>query len=274
MFGRIAFSGLLLVLPAMLVPVTLAVLPVCEAQEASPQTIVASGGFRVQTDILYGTQTAPIQQSLTLFSSGVAYDISFDDRNQITMVDPQRSRIVLLNKSTKTQAAIDLLELQQFIESARKTAETSELATYLKGADKIAVTPGGVSVGDSVLQYQTTLQQPREPQMAQQYRQAADALILLNGWRSGMPPFARLSLNRVVAEQQSLPQEITRTTSSGKQTVVFRSLLHTNWRLSKDDERQLAEIGTMLVSFQKITAQEFFAEIDKKHAATPKVAGR
>ncbi|MCA9158363.1 MAG: hypothetical protein KDA72_08555, partial [Planctomycetales bacterium] len=113
----------------------------------------------------------------------------------------------------------------------------------------------------------------RDPQMAQQYAQAADALILLNGWRSGMPPFARLSFNRAVAEQQALPQEITRTTSSGKQTIVVRSLLHTNWRLSKDDERQIAEIGTMLVSFSPVTAPEFFAAINNQ-AAAPKVAGQ
>lgn len=274
MSGRIAFSGMLLGLSAMLAPTSNSLLPVCNAQEAAPQAVVApSAGFRVVTDVFFGTQKAPAQQSLTLFSAGVAYDISFDDPNQITMVDPQRSRIVLLNKATQTQTAIDLRELQQFIDSARKAAETSELATYLAGADKIVVTDDSVSVGDSVMQYQTSLQKPRDPQMAQQYAQAADALILLNGWRSGMPPFARLSFNRAVAEQQALPQEITRTTSSGKQTIVVRSLLHTNWRLSRDDERQIAEIGTMLVSFSPVTAPEFFAAISNQ-AATPKVAGQ
>ncbi len=273
MSGRIAFSGMLLGLSAMLVPTSNSLLNVCDAQEAEAQSIVAPApGFRVVTDVFFGTQKSPAQQSLTLFSAGVAYDISFDDPNQITMVDPQRSRIVLLNKATQTQTAIDLKELQQFIDSARKAAETSELATFLKGADKIAVTDDSVSVGDSVMQYQTSLQKPRDPQMAQQYAQAADALILLNGWRSGMPPFARLSFNRVVAEQQSLPQEITRTTSSGKQTIVVRSLLHANWRLSKDDERQLAEIGTMLVNFAQVTAPEFFEALNDQAAA--KVAGQ
>lgn len=238
----------------------------------------ATTGFRVVTDIFFGTKKEPAQQSLTLFSSGVAYDISFDDPNQITMVDPGRARIVLLNKSQQTQTAIDLNELQRFIDSARKAAETSELAEYLKGADKISVTDSGVSVGDSVLQYHTTLQQPREAYMAQQYAQAADAFQLLNGWRSGMPPFARLSLNRVVAEQQAIPQEITRTTSSGKgkHKDVVRCRLHTNWRLSKDDERQIADIGGMLVSYQQVTAAEFFAALGKPattaNAAAPGTA--
>ena len=289
MFGRIAFSGLLLALPGMLLPPShnssMVCMGVCVAQDPLAQTVApqltagATSGFRVVTDIYFGTGKEPAQQSLTLFSAGVAYDISFDDPNQITMVDPGRARIVLLNKAQQTQTAIDLNELQRFIDSARKAAETSELAEYLKGADKIAVTDSGVSVGDSVLEYHTTLQQPREPHMAVQYAQAADAFQLLNGWRSGMPPFARLSLNRVVAEQHAIPQEITRTTSSGsgKQKDVVRCRLHTNWRLSKDDERQIADIGNMLVNFQKVTPAEFFNALGKpsagKSSATANVAG-
>lgn len=284
MFGRIAFSGLLLALPVMLLPPSFNsskfCMGVCMAQDPLAQTSTpqptagATTGFRVVTDIYFGTKKEPAQQSLTLFSAGVAYDISFDDPNQITMVDPGRARIVLLNKSRQIQTAIDLNELQRFIDSARKAAETSELAEYLKGADKISVTDSGVSVGDSVLEYHTTLQQPREPHMAQQYAAAADAFQLLNGWRSGMPPFARLSLNRVVAEQHAIPQEITRTTSSGsgKHKDVVRCRLHTNWRLSKDDERQIVDIGNMLVNFQQVPPAEFFAALGKP-AATANAAG-
>lgn len=284
MFGRIAFSGLLLALPTMLFPPSfnssMVGMGVCVAQDPTVKTssaqpaVASTAGFRVVTDIYFGTKNEPAQQSLTLFSAGVAYDISFDDPNQITMVDPGRARIVLLNKSLQTQTAIDLNELQRFIDSARKAAETSELAEYLKGADKISVTDSGVSVGDSVLEYHTTLQQPREPHMAQQYAQAADAFQLLNGWRSGMPPFARLSLNRVVAEQHAIPQEITRTTSSGggKQKDVVRCRLHTNWRLSKDDERQIADIGSMLVNYKQVPPAEFFAALGKP-AATANAAG-
>ena len=143
----------------------------------------------------------------------------------------------------------------------------------LKGADRIAVEASGVSVGDSALQYQATLQKPREASMARQYAAYADALALLNGWQQALPPFARLSLNRVVAEQQALPEEITRTTSSGKQTDVVRCRLHTNGRLSKDDERQVAEIGRMLVSFETVTVPQFFQALSQTAPAI-QVAGQ
>lgn len=260
MFGQLAFSGMLVMFTAMIPVLTPGFSSTCLAQDtvAPPQA-----GFRVATDVFLGNQKEPAQQSLTLFSGGVAYDISYDDPNQITMIDPARDRIVLLNKSEKTQTSIDLKELHKYIESARKQAETSKLAAYLLGADKISVDNNLVTVGDSVLQYTSSLQQPRDEQMAQQYANAADALCLLNGKRFGIPPFARLSLNRVVAEQKSLPEEITRTTNNGKQTEIVRCRLLTNWRLSKDDEDRISEIGKMLVTFQAVSEPQFFAATDK-----------
>ncbi|MCA9132092.1 MAG: hypothetical protein KDA45_03025 [Planctomycetales bacterium] len=214
--------------------------------------------FRVVTDIFVSTQKEPVQQTLTLFSQGVAYDISFNDPNQITLVDPQRKRIVLLNKEQQIQTEIDLQQLHEFIDAARKQAESSDLAPYLQGAAQVQITDEGVTVGDRTLQYHSTLQEPREEPMAAQYAQVADALALLNG-RSGVPPFARLSLNRAVAEQKALPAEITRTIGSDSQPFVVRCKLHTNWRLSRDDEQKIAEIGKMLVNFEVVSATKFFA---------------
>lgn len=254
-------SGMLLVLTTMVINPAPILLENCAAQEAVAESATA---FRVETDIYFGDQKEPAQQSLTIFSGGVAYDISFDDPNQITLVDVSRGRIVLLNKQSRTQTSIDLKELQQYMQTARQQAASSPLAAFLRGADAIEEQAGKVLVGDQVLRYEASLQQPRDTQMAAQYAEVADALCLLNGWRSGVPPFARLSLNRVVAERQTLPEEITRTTSSNNQSEVVRCRLHANWRLSKDDEQQVAEIGTMLVSFKSISTPEFFAAVDKQ----------
>ncbi len=260
MSARWAQLGLL---PVLTTIITLSNVPShtrCDAQENLASSQVE---FRVVTDVFLGNQKEPAQQTLTLFSGGVAYDISFDDPNQISMVDVGRDRIVLLNKELQIQTSIDLKKLQQYIESARKQAETSDLAVYLHGAEQIEVVNSSVTVGDQVLRYQASLQQPRDEQMAQQYARTADALSLLNGWRSGLPPFARLSLNRVVAEQKSLPEEITRTTSGNQKTEVVRCRLHANYRLSTEDKQQVTEIGKMLVSFRSVGEQEFFSATGK-----------
>lgn len=260
MSGRWAQLGLLPVLTTILTFSNDPSFRRCDAQEKQASL---QPEFRVVTDVFLGDHKEPAQQTLTLFSGGVAYDISFDDPNQISMVDVDRDRIVLLNKELQIQTSIDLNKLQQYIESARKQAETSDLAVYLNGAEQIEVVGSSVTVGDQVLRYQASLQKPRDEQMAEQYARTADALSLLNGWRSGVPPFARLSLNRVVAEQKSLPEKITRTTSSNKKTEVVRCRLHANYRLSKEDKQQVSEIGKLLVSFPSVAEQEFFSSSGK-----------
>ena len=216
-------------------------------------------GFRVETDVFFGDQAAPQQQSKTLFLDGVAFDISLNDPNVITMVDPARQRIALLNQATRTRSEVDLRQLHEYIDSARKQAEASGLAVFLRGATQVAQSDGEVRVGDAALLYQATVQRPPEERMAVEYAQVADALVLLNGWRSGVPPFARLQLNQTLASMKSLPSEITRTSRADDQALVVRSKLHANWRLSRDDQDQIAEVERMLNEFQEVPATQFFA---------------
>jgi hypothetical protein len=231
----------------------------CLAQESATISHVK---FQVDTDVFFGDQDAPAQQTRTLFSGGVAYDISYDDPNQITLVDPTRNRIILLHKAKQVRTEIDLAELNQFIVAAQKKAESSGLAIFLRGAARVESTGTSVSVGDEVLKYESTLRIAEDERMAQQYAQVADALALFNGWRSGVPPFARLALNRAIAEKKSLPEKITRTSNNTQD----HCLLHINWKLSKADEALIAEIGEMLVKFEAINQSEFFA-LEKQVAA-------
>lgn len=222
-------------------------------------TTPSSAAFRVVTDVYFGAEKAPSQQTKTLFRSGVAYDISLAEPTHITMIDPARDRIVLLNATRQVKAEIDLQQLRQFIEAAEKQAQSAGLSTHLESASKVESGENEVRVGGGVLQYRSTLQSPREPHMALLYAQVADALAQLNGWRTGVPPFARITLNRAVAERQALPAEITRTITHDHKTTTVQCRLHTNWRLSKDDEAKIAEIGKMLATFRTVSAPEFFA---------------
>jgi hypothetical protein len=249
MFERLGIWGAILLISA----------AAAHSAVADDTTTIQQVGFRVETDVFFGDQKAPEQQTKTLFSGGVAYDISFNDPNQITMIDPQRDRIILMDKARKIQTRIDLKQLHEFIDAARKQAQASQLGAYIDSDDKVEVADDGIGVGDGVLHYHATLQQPRDGQMAMQYAKVADALAMLNGWRSGVPPFARLRLNQAVAEQKSLPEEITRTSGTEKQANIVRCWLHTNWRLSRDDEEQIAEIGKLLVTLETVSVSDFYS---------------
>lgn len=223
--------------------------------------------FRVETDVFVGEEPKPVQQTLTLFSSGVAYDFSMDEPNRVVMIDPLRNRIVLLDAEKKLQTQIELTQLTALMDSARNQAIATELAVYVRDAEQVEKSGDGktITVGKKILKYVSTLQDSKEPEFAKQYAEFADTSAMLNAWQArNPPPFARLSLNREIANLEKLPEEISRITflpDSGKEVPEHqvRCKLHCNWRLSKDDERQLAEVGKMLVNFTTVSAQEFFS---------------
>ena len=224
-------------------------------------------GFRIETDVFVSTEQGPLQQTLTLFSAGVGYDLSLDGSDEITMVDPAGDRIVLLNKKHKLKSLIKISQLEKLMTSARNQAANTDLAVYLKGAENVVNDGDTITVGDLQLQYSATLQSPPDPGLAkataEQYRAFADALIQYNSFRTGsVPPFARIALNAAVCQQVSLPLEIVRTTNVGKGEAVVRSRLLPIWLLGKSDVAKIAEIGEMLVTFEQVNEAEYRKRTD------------
>jgi hypothetical protein len=165
--------------------------------------------FRIETDVMVPSQTKPVQQTLTLFRGGVAYDFSRDEPEQITMVDTERKRIVLIDGRRQMQTHIDLAWLNSYMESARnEAAALPGLANFLEDSklvefDKATET---ITVGAKVLRYASTMQFPGEESMAAKFAQFADASAYLNAWRANSPPpFARVALNAAVAKQGAVP---------------------------------------------------------------------
>ncbi len=223
--------------------------------------------FRIETDILVPSQTKPVQQTLTLFQNGIAYDFSRDEPDQITVVDPERKRIVMIDGQRQIQTHIDLTWLNSYMESARvEAANRPGLAKFLEDSkviefDKSTET---FTVGSNVLRYAATMQFPSEEAVAIQFARFADASAYLNAWRvNSPPPFARIALNEAVARQGAIPEEITRTTYVTDQervvdNHVLKCRLHPNWKLSKDDYARIDDIGRMLEKYQTVSNTAFY----------------
>ncbi len=238
-----------------------------------------SPGFRVETDLFVEGTREPIQQSLTLFSEGVAYDTSRDDDGETTMVDASRDRIVLLNDQHQLQTTVKISDLTALMNSARQQALTTGLAVYLRGASQVQADEERVIVGDSVLRYEASLQRPSDLNAATAYaknfREFADAVKQLNSLRSfGDPPFARLALNAAIADQHALPQKITLTANKGDQSTTYNCMLHATWRLSKSDLGRIAKIGEKLATYEDVDSTEYQKRTTVERVATSSSAGQ
>lgn len=221
--------------------------------------VKADEGFCVETDVIEGTEAKPVQRSATLFSNGVAYNLS-QDSGELMVVDWKNDRIILLNTQQEIQTTVQISRLQKLLESAKQQSAATTLVGFVKGAEKVQREGAKIRVGDMLMQYEATLQRPDEEErahgFAQQYRHFADATKLLSAF-AGPPPFHRLKLNEAICEDGSLPDEITLTMRVGEETVVYKSTLHVIWTLSRNDKRRIGEIGDMLVTFEDLDYREF-----------------
>lgn len=222
-----------------------------------------TNGFRIETDVYATGESRPIQQTVTLFADGIAYDISRDDADaEVTMVQPALDRIVLLHKKHKVQTEVKISELAKLFEAAKAQAMTNELAPFISNAEKIEVKPDRIIVGDSkLMKYEATLQSPEDSESAASfalmYRQFADAAKYLNAYRLRNPPFARLALNAQIAEKNFIPKEITLEVNKADTVIKTTCRLIPAWKLSDSDRKRVAQIGVDKMSFTAVSSAEY-----------------
>ena len=223
-----------------------------------------STGFRVETDVYQKGVSNPVQQTVTLFSGGIAYDISRDDSDdEITMVDPELDRIVLLNRKHKVQTEVKISDLAKLFEAAKAQALTNDLAPFVANAQQVENLRDKVVVGDvKLMRYEATLQSPEDDAIAEDcstlYRQFADAAKYLNAYHQRtQPPFARLTLNAQIAAQKSIPKEIKLQMQKQDALVELTCRLIPAWELSDSDKKRVLQIGQDKLTFTAVSSAEY-----------------
>ena len=176
-------------------------------------TTVAAQEFRVETDVFVGNETEPVAQHLTLFTGNLVYDFALRRGDEVTMLDTQRGRVVLMDLGKKIQTEISTQTLLEFTAEIRRIALTKKNGVVsLEFTSKYNVDAKTVELTSDHVTYSATAIEAQQPEAVHRYREFADWYARLNAVRPGnMPPFGRLRLNRELANQDWLPQSITRT---------------------------------------------------------------
>jgi hypothetical protein len=219
--------------------------------------------FRIATDIYFGDEKAPAKQSLTLFSEGVYYDFSLDDPNEFAIVDPLQERIILLDQKRSIKTTINTVELQKYVEAARRQAAATDLALLLNAADTVRFdeAAGTISVGLEQMLYRSTLQEPQDARMATQYADFANWSAQLNAvYPPHRPPYVRMRLNDEIATLGQLPREIVLTKSVSGKSDKTRCRLIADWQLTNDDKARIKSATAKLEQFNEITTPLYFAQ--------------
>jgi hypothetical protein len=226
----------------------------------------AAEEFRIETEVFAGKQKEPFAKNLTLFTDGLVYDFSLLGPEEITVLDPARGRFVLLDLKRQIRTTLTTKELLEI------TAAIKTHAPEMDGVFAFAANPqfetqfdtekNMLTLRSAVLTYRAKALSPKFASAVSSYQQFADWYARLNAVRPGsLPPFARIELNKALAERGLIPEEVELTVAPTNRlvgrTVVIRSQHAVNWRLSNTDRKQIETAGSHMAEFQPVGFKEY-----------------
>jgi hypothetical protein len=228
--------------------------------------------FRVDSELFKDQDKMPLLQTLTIFQNGMVYDFLLTTPQEVTVLDPQRGRITLLDEGRRVKATVTTQEVLEFTLALRTHAAQEkdpllvfcaapQFETTERSVEQQGQTLAELHLTAKPLSYVALGQPPPWPQAAALYRQFADWAARLNAARPGnLPPNPRLALNEALAERGLVPLEIRRTipatTRLGKR-LELRSEHRFNWTLSGEDQKRLQRVGDMLATYALVSFQEY-----------------
>lgn len=223
------------------------------AQESKPSA------FRIATDIYLDEKKPPVKQTLTLFSQLVYYDLEESETGLITVVDPNRNRIVLLDRQRMVKSTLLLEQLQTMVAGAR--AQAGDKITAVRDSSYETKVDGKTvaTVVNDFMEYRAVTQQAPKPDIAKQYADFANWSSRLNAvTQPKLPPYLRMELNRLIAEHGAVPTEIRRRThEGGKENVIICRLIPV-WQLSQDDHARIARCAANIAEFREVPETEYW----------------
>ncbi len=232
-------------------------------------TAVAPGigeELRVDTDIFVGNASKPIAQNVTLFSSGLVYDFCETGPEEITVLDPARGRFVLLDQRRKVKTTITTRRLLEFTSAMKVQAREMDgvfaFAAEPRFEQKFDSETGWLTLSGDMMTYRAKCIEPKTADLVTRYRTFADWSARLNAMRPGnLPPFARIALNKAIADADSVAEEVELTVEPQNRylgrKLVLRSRHLLNWRLSHTDRKRIDRAGECLAEFEPVDWEQF-----------------
>lgn len=228
-----------------------------------PMTALAADGFRCETDVFVEAEKNPVQQTLTVFHGDVVYDFLLGESKEITIYDVKHGTIKLLDPKRHLCCTIltdDLLQVAAVYKTRKPESDLFKFCTEPKFAESFA--DNVLTLESPQVKYVVTCTKPEQRGAEQRYRDFADWSARLNSIRPGnLPPFARIELNKALAAQGMLPQEIERTITTShfgvRRSETVRSHHSYIGQLSGRDQALIEEAGDHLIKFKPATAEDY-----------------
>lgn len=174
---------------------------------------VAATDFVVETTIVTEGQRAPSARFTTIFLEEQVYDTVQEQPDRATVIDFNQETVWLLDgqAESKQKLTFDTLVYLE-AEASRRALQMSPLVQFAAAPEFAGRTwdprTRTVRLTHEVLGYEAELDTDVSPDIAARYRAFADWSARLQTLSPGLPPHARLELNREIAIREAVPLKI------------------------------------------------------------------
>jgi hypothetical protein len=236
----------------------------------------ADEGFKVENELTIGGVTV---KSTTLFSDGIVYNIINDKgTGEITILDPNADRFILLDPVYRLQTRLSVKELQ-FAAERHRTAllENKQplLAFVAQPVFDLSIdeTTGRMRFQSQWVDYEIATQTvtKKEKEMASEYADYSDLCCYLNFRITPdmLLPLLRLNINQQIRNRNRLPVRVTVTVfPRGKGLLAKSEKLESTHkfvqRISEYDSQKIKEALDMTGRFREVKFEEYQASVAKK----------
>lgn len=230
--------------------------------------------LRVETELFEGTAPLPVSRSLTLIQDGVAWNFlepsptaeEAASGGEIVLHDPARGRVVVIDPTRRMRTEIPATRLARVLASLRTWAEGSD-DPLVRWSASATCPPADRSADDELVvegpgvRYAVAAQVAPTPGAAEQFRSFADVALGLRALThpGGVPPFARIAINRQLAAAGLLPETVTLELDGPGlgQSRSLRSRHRFAPRLDSTDLRRIESASTLLAVADAVDAETY-----------------
>ena len=229
-------------------------------------SVLSAAEFRIETRVFAAGDEEPVSESVTLFTSGTAYDYR-DADDRVTIFRPgaanKPGRFVLLNtdKQTRTEIAGDRVAVA--MTKLRRWASVHEDAFLRFTGDpkfdqSFDATSGELKLTSDQLSYRLVTMPVASPEAMTELRAFLDAFAQLHTLlEAGVPPGPRLLLNEALSEYEVVPIEVELYSGPIEGAPDLRAEHLVTWILSKQDRDRIEGSTRQLAEFQEVENSAF-----------------
>jgi hypothetical protein len=229
--------------------------------------------FRMETDVFRAEEKEPFCKTLTLFTDGLVYDfILSGEMKEVTIFDMNAGRVILLDSQRAMKTVLTHEQLVRLTTSLKLETTSDNPVFYFaanpKFTPKFDEVENVLTMSSERMTYRVQGKVAEQDSAAQRYQELADWSARLNACRPGnLPPFARLEVNRALAEHGLVPFEVDlkivvpgRLGSSRKLEMKSRHLV--NWTLSTNDHKRIETVSQQIGKFEMVSFEKY-SEVEK-----------